>query len=118
MSEIDALQIEMLCTTLRTSPTDLAKETGIEYTAIYKVLTGTRRNLPVRQILAKHLGKKVEAMILNYRGANDQTETADGQGSRGDDGARSSNNQSAQGGNAHVEPAKNRARVVVRSSGG
>lgn len=118
MTEIATLQIELLCAALRTNPKDLAEETGLTYTAVYKVLTGTRRNPRVRQTLADHLGEKVKTLILNQRGGDGQTETVDGQGSRGDDGARDTNHQSAQGRNAHAEPAKNRTRVVVRSSGG
>ena len=73
MSDTKTLQVRVLCATLGVGASDLASEIGIERTAINKVLTGTRVNRGVRQKVAKFLGEKVEALILNQPGANEQT---------------------------------------------
>lgn len=112
------LKIQVLCALLETGATALAAETGIERTAVHKVLAGTRNNPRVRDQLAELLGEKVKSLILTHAEANGQTEIDHGQGSRGVDGAVDSNNTRAKSRNGHNRPREDRSKLVVRGNVG
>ena len=102
------LKIQVLCALLEIGATDLAAETGIERTAVYKVLAGTRSNPRVRASLAELLGEKVKSLILT------QTE----EGSRGVDGVVCANDSRAKSRNGHNRPREDRSKLVVRGNVG
>lgn len=67
------LKARILLAMLETNVSALALETGIERTALNKVLSGSRVNRAAREKVAVVLGNKVKNLILNQPEANGQT---------------------------------------------
>lgn len=115
MSNVN-LKVQVLCALLEIGATDLAAETGIERTAVHKVLAGTRSNPRVRASLAELLGEKVKSLILTQAEANGQTTIDHGQGSGGADRAGRADDSRAKGRNGRARARESRSKLVVRGS--
>lgn len=117
MSDVN-LKVQVLCALLGTGPTDLAAETGIEYTAVHKVLGGTRSNPRVRARVAELLGEKVKSLILTQGEANGQTTIDHGKGSGGADRVICEDDSRAKSRNGRNGAREGRSKLVVRGSVG
>lgn len=112
------LKVQVLCALLEIGATDLAAETGIERTAVHKVLAGTRSNPRVRASVAELLGEKVKSLILTQAEANGQTTIDHGKGSGGADRVISANDSRAKSRNGRNGARESRSKLVVRGGVG
>lgn len=64
-AEKKVIQVDVFLAALQIDRSALALELGLERSAVSKVLSFTRTNKPVRELVANALGEKVKALILN-----------------------------------------------------